>query len=338
MERKYKIFGTVHHIMHQTRLVNALKDEAEFYICYNSWRQWQDPRFLRARPIPENIKFVTHYEPNTYDFAILHCDQQLCNPQILGKAMVYDEFNALIQDIPKVVINHGSPVYPEFLRVDEMTDEDAENEAKKIIKDKIGSNLMIVNSHQAAKEWGWGYPIVHGYNPDDFWDLEKEPRIFSALSPGGLDAYYNRDCMNEVSKLLEEQTGQMIYWAKVNCLGEATNFDDYRTFLGKSLIYFDPSFRTPMNGARTEAMLSGACIVQVEGAHDLERFAKHNENMVIVPNNPKEIVKTLFDLLENRPEDAKRIGQAGKETAKQLFSQENYKKQWLDFIHNELKI
>ena len=37
--------------------------------------------------------------------------------------------------------------------------------------------------------------------------------------------------------------------------GQATNFDDYRTFLGKSLIYFDPSIRTPMNGAnRSDAL------------------------------------------------------------------------------------
>ena len=60
--------------------------------------------------------------------------------------------------------------------------------------------------------------------------------------------------MNEVSKLLEEQTRSNLYWAKINCLGRL-NFDDYRTFLGKSLIYFDPSIRTPMNGAnRSDAL------------------------------------------------------------------------------------
>ena len=337
MIKKYKIFGTVHHIMHQTRLVQALRDDAEFYLCYNSWRQWQDKRFLKARPIPDNIKFVTHYEPKTYDFAILHIDQQICNPQILGKATVYQEFNDCIQDIPKVVINHGSPYYPEFLKLDKMTDKDAEDEARRIVKDKVGGNLMVVNSHQAAKEWGWGYPIVHGYNLDDFWDLPKEPRIFTALSPAGLDYYYNRECLNEVSKLLEEQTGQQIYWAKVNCLQDG-NFDEYRDFLGRSLIYFDPSYLTPMNGARTEAMLSGACIVQVEGAHDLERFARNTENMVIAPNKPQEIVKILLHLLEENPEEAKRIGQKGKETARDLFNLENYRRQWLDFIHNELKI
>src|SRR3972149_6073257 len=218
MIKKYKIFGTVHHIMHQTRLVQALKDDAEFYLCYNSWRQWQDKRFLKARPIPDNIKFVTHYEPKTYDFAILHIDQQICNPQILGKATVYQEFNDCIQDIPKVVINHGSPYYPEFLKLDKMTDKDAEDEARRIVKDKVGGNLMVVN------------------------------------------------------------------------------FDEYRDFLGRSLIYFDPSYLTPMNGARTEAMLSGACVVQVEGAHDLARFAKNTENMVVAPNKPEGLERILTHL------------------------------------------
>ena len=33
---------------------------------------------------------------------------------------------------------------------------------------------------------GLGVSDYPGYNPDDWWDLEKEPRIFTALSPGGL--------------------------------------------------------------------------------------------------------------------------------------------------------
>jgi hypothetical protein len=48
---------------------------------------------------------------------------------------------------------------------------------------------MVVNSHTAAsdKEWGFGHPIVHGMDPGEWFDLPKEPRIFTALSPAGFD-------------------------------------------------------------------------------------------------------------------------------------------------------
>lgn len=343
MAKKYKIIDTVWHVMHFTRLAHALKDDVEFHLLYNSWRQWQTPRFLKARPIPENVKFVPYYDPaEKYDLAILHIDQQICNPSI-GKVRIYDELNATIQGVPKVVINHGTPVYPEHLKVDDMTDADAEAEARRIVKEKMGDNLMVVNSHDAVKEWGFGHAITHGYNPSDWLDLLKEPRVFTALSPGGLEIYYNRECANEVGKILEHQYGYPLWWAKINCLQNTDeinggDFNAYRNFLGRSLIYLDTSTRTPLNGARTEAMLSGACVVQVEGAHDLDRFAKPGENMILVPNHPETIAKTIWDLMENRFEEAIRIGQNGKKTAMEYFSVESYRKQWLDFIHNQIKI
>ena len=196
---------------------------------------------------------------------------------------------------------------------------------------------MIVNSYKAAskEEWGWGNPIWHGMNPDDWWDLEKEPRIFSALSPGGCDLYYNRECINEVARILEERYGIVLWWAKVNVPTDKS-FDYYREFLGKSLIYFDPSFRTPMNRGRTEAMLSGCCVVQVEGAHDLEKFARPGENIIIVPNKPEEIAKIVADLIENQYDRCIKIGQEGKKTALENFNYSRYRQDWLDFLKQKI--
>jgi len=322
--------------MHFWDLFNALKEDCEFYLVHNSNKIW----YTSARPLPENAQMVPYYEEGKYDFAILDVDQQIVNPN-LGKTKIFKELNKTIQDIPKMVINHGSPVYPEYCKLDDgkMTDADAERIVRNGIKEMVGDMPTVTNSHEAAseREWGWGTPIWHGMNPDDWYDMPKEPRVFTALSPGGCDEYYNREAMNEVSHILGEKYGYKLWWAKVN-VDTGHSFDDYRKYLGSSLIYLDTSFRTPMNRARTEAMLSGSCIVQVEGAHDLERFITPGEDMIIVPNNVDVIADMLVDLIENHYKDCIEIGQRGKKTARKIFNYKRYREDWLNFIHKELKI
>lgn len=333
--KRLKIFDTPWHSMHQFDMFNALKDDADFYLCHNSNRSWP----LEARPVPENVHFVSYYEAGVYDLAILHVDQQLVNEQI-GKRKVYVELNEYIQDIPKVVINHGSPVYPEHLCHPAFgcaDFEQAEIKCRELIKELIGNNPMVVNSYEAAseREWGWGTPIVHGMNPDDWRDLPKEPRIFTALSPGGCDEYYNRATMQETARILEEKYGWQLWWAKVNVKTDKS-FDFYRDFLGGSLLYLDTSIRTPMNRGRTEAMLSGCCVLQVEGAHDLDRFAKDGVNMIVVPNNPEIIAERAVQILEGEYKRAVEIGQAGRQTAIEMFGRERYRQDWLTLIDSIL--
>jgi len=335
-KRKLKIVGTTWHVMHQTRIFDALKDDADFYLIHNSWRSWQRKEFQDARPLPENVKFVSAYEPGKYDFAILHIDQQAVNTSI-HKGQIYREFNNTIQDIPKVVINHGSPVYPEYCKEVGMTDKEAESIVRADIRSMVKGNKMVVNSHKAAEMWGWGYPIVHGMKTDQFYDLPKHPRVFTALSPGGLDDYYNRHTMNKVMNILDQEYGRTALWAKINC-NQGGDFENYKNIMGSSLLYLDTSIKTPMNSARTEAMLSGCCVVQVEGAHDLERFAKDGENMVLVKNDPESIASVCMDLMGERYEEAVKIGQAGKKMAQERFCPEKLREQWLAFIKDELKL
>ncbi len=319
--------------MHFWDLFNALKNDAQFFLAHNTNRPW----FYEMRPLPENAQFVPYYEPGKYDLAILDVDQQCVN-QKLGKSILFNEMRERVKDIPRVVINHGSPVYPEFLKIgDETSFFEAEVKCRAEIRMMTDGIPMVVNSYAAAgeKEWGWGNPIWHGMNPADWWDLEKEPRIFTALSPGGCDLYYNRETMNEVARILEEKYGHTLFWAKVNVHTDK-HFDAYREFLGKSLIYLDTSIRTPMNRARTEAMFSGCCIVQVEGAHDLEKFAKDGENMIFVPNNAEKIAARVADLLDNHYELCSLIGQHGKKTASEIFTYERYRADWLKFLDEKI--
>ena len=289
----------------------------EFSLLINSQRSWA----FNARPLPENVKFVPFYEPGKYDLAILHVDQQCVNPKI-SKGNLYRDLNKLIQDIPKIVINHGSPVWPEWY----------ENE--KIIlemKKLIGNNTMVVNSFRAAEEWQGGIPICHGLDPDEWLDLPKEARIVTAVSPAGLDTYYNRELFRQTQEILRENGFYVIEFRKDIVFED---FEGYREYLGKSLIYFDYSLETPLNRARTEAMLSGCCVVSVAG-HDTERFMTDGENAFLVKNNPKHAAKVLMELIMDY-ELCVKVGQAGKETAKRYFSKERYQKEWMDLINKTI--
>lgn len=342
MNRKLEIFCTTWHVAHYWDLMNAMKDHANFTLVDNTARSWRDPRFLASRPLPSNLKFAAFYEPGKYDFAILGLDQQALQPE-LGKSRVYRELNEAIQDIPKVVINHGSPIHPEYLKHDDMTDEDAKVECRRLIKDLVGDNLMVVNSYRAAEDWGWGYPIWHGMDANEWMTGIKEPRVITALSPGGLGPYYNRECMNDLIGRLEERS-IFIQWARVTNKDTGESPENYKEWLSRGLIYVDVSIETPMNRARTEAMLSGCCIVQVEGAHDLDRPVaqigdknKLRDYMVIVPNSPTQIADKVAELMRD-PKQAIALGEEARRMAIATFNRERYRDDWLKFIREKLNI
>lgn len=327
MKRKLRIFDYCWHIAHQWDMVQALKDDCEFFYCLNVKRQWD----VSIRPLPPEIHFVTHYTPGAYDVAILHIDQQVIET-MHQKRMVYEQFNRCITDIPRIVINHGSPVNPEYVGTlfPQATEEWMQQYCIAEVKKILGGNTMVVNSHAAASaaEWGFGYPIVHGMSPDEWLDLPKEPRVFTALSPGGLSAYYNRECMVKMSDILYDKYGYVLCYAHLNVDVDQTP-EAYKTFLGSSLLYVDTSYRTPMNRSRTEAMLSGCCVVQVAGAHDLDLWAQDGKNIVIVPDDPERIASVIASLLSSRYAEALEIGRCGKAMARLRFSRERYRLDWL---------
>jgi len=310
-----KIFCLPWHCAHIYELV---KLPYEFGMMVNSRRVWA----YNSRPIPGNVELVPYYEPGKYDLAILNVDQQCAHPDI-GKGILYRELNELIQDIPKIVINHGSPVWPEWFAKDKIV---------KKIKEIIGANQMVVNSYRAAEEWGWGRPIIHGLDPDEWFDLPKEARIVTAVSPAGLDTYYNRELFRQTCDILKHQ-GIKIIEFRMDIVFK--DWKEYRDFLGRSLIYLDYSKDTPLNRARTEAMLSGCCVVTVAG-HDTERFIKDGENAMLVKNNPNHVAQVLGELIADY-DRCVRIGQAGKEMAKEYFSKEQYQNNWIQLINETIE-
>lgn len=277
------------------------------------------------------FEWVTDYEPGKYDLAILHLDQQCIEEGILdrGKGSVYTNMNEVIKDIPKIVIMHGTPYYPESFP----NPQDIVNKVNEL----IGDNYFICNSHTALKQWGRendpkAKAIIHGMDPTEWWDLPKEPRVVTMISPGGLPAYYDRTFLDFVREGLAEKD---ITHCHITVDFEAKNFDEYRDFLGRSLIYFNPTRESPMPRARTEAMLSGCCVITTPN-QDADKFIIDGVNGFLVKRNPQEVVKLIEKLLDNYDLCIK-IGQQGKKTAQALFNLERYQKDWEEYINFVLK-
>lgn len=338
--KKLRVFGVTNHVGNQYEMLKlAKRGEVKFSYLLNNVRRWTE---YSARPEPttwldkDEFEWVTHYEPGKYDVAILHVDQQHVDPDI-GKGQLYRAMNEVIQDIPKIVINHGTPMWDEFYTEDLVINGGtlhSHRGTKELIgmKNMIGDNFMVVNSYDSVERWGWGYPLIHGMDKNEWFDLPKEPRVVISLSPGGLDKYYNRQLLTAIKGEIKEKVGLEVAHITVNY--EARDWADYRRFLGSSLIYINPTLDSPMPRSRTEAMLSGCCVLTSK-YHNADEFIKHGENGFIVPDNPQSYADAIHGLLNYCYKDAVEIGQRGKETAHKIFDVEDYLDE-LDHIIKEV--
>lgn len=329
MKDRINIITSLNHLGNEfDTLKLAKKFPIKFHYLENNVRKWSK---FSPRPRPETwltkdeFEWVQYYEKGKYDVAILRVDQQHVNPNI-GKAVPYNDLNELIQDIPKIVVNHGTPMYPEMYEEDMVINGGEMQTSQGVVKikgmkEKIGDNFMIVNSYDAVDRWGWGYPIIHGLSPDEWWDLPKEPRVVMMISPGGLDKYYNRTLITHIKSRLKEKTGLDLIHVTVNF--KAHDWDDYRDVLGRSLIYINPTLDSPMPRARTEAMLSGCCVLTSE-YHGADEFIEHGKDGFIVPDNPQSYVETIQNLITYNYKDTVKIGQRGKQKAQKLFNNDRY--------------
>lgn len=318
---KIRIFDVPWHLGHQYEMLKF--PWADWTWLYQHRRQYaQGPRGDMER----FFKWATDYEPGKYDVAILHLDQQCIEEGILnlGKGSIYKALNDVIKDIPKIVIMHGTPYYPEvFPNSADLVDK---------IKMLIGDNYMIVNSHRAQQQWGFGKTIIHGMDPKEWFDLPKEPRVVTMISPGGLPMYYDRQLLDYVKEGLAERD---IAHCHITVDWEAKNWDEYREFLGRSLLYFNPTRESPMPRSRTEAMLSGCCVITTPN-QDADTFIENGVNGFLVPRNPEDIINLICKLLDNY-ETAVEIGQRGKQTALKLFNWDRYEKEWYEYIQFVIK-
>lgn len=319
-ERQFRLLDHPWHI-------GAQAEQVKFPFAKFSWlRTWRRGYSEKIRGdimAKHGVEWVTEYEPGKYDAAILHLDQQCFEAGIWdrGKGTIYRELNEVITDIPKIVLMHGTPYYPESYPDPEVL--------KAKLRAVLGDNFMVVNSHKAKEQWGIerSRAIIHGMHPEEWWDLPKEPRVVTMVSPGGLPMYYDRTFLQHVKEALEEHG---ISHCHISVDWQSESWDDYRNFLGRSLIYFNPTRESPMPRSRTEAMLSGCCVITTP-TQDADTFIEDGVNGFLCKRNPDDVVKKVLHLMQNYDE-AIRIGQAGKETAKRIFHHDRYAQEWYQML------
>lgn len=315
-EKKLRVFDVPWHIGHQYEML-------KFPFAKFSWLQQYRRQYSKSSrgDIEPMFDWVQHYEPGAYDVAILHLDQQCIEPGILaaGKGSVYRHMNEVITDIPKIVIMHGTPFYPEMFPNSRIIVDK--------VKELIGDNYIVVNSNTAAKQWGMGKVIIHGMDPAEWFDLPKEPRVVTMISPGGLPAYYDRTFLDNVREALAEKDIQHCH---ITVDYNAESFDEYREFLGRSLVYFNPTRESPMPRSRTEAMLSGCCVITTP-YQDADTFIEDGYNGFLVGRDPNYVAELCEKLLAN-PKLALEIGQRGKQTATEKFAPARYQQDWKEYF------
>lgn len=330
MKKRIKIFGVPWHTGNQHSMLQITK-KYPVKFCYlennvRRWSQWShqpEPSTVYSK---DEFEWVTSYEPGKYDLAILHLDQQCVDPAI-GKSQLYRDLNEVITDIPKIVINHGTPMwderYDEEMVINGGTVYDSKGKPHQLdgMKKMIGDNYMVVNSYKSVERWGWGYPLIHGFNLDDWQDLPKEPRVCISVSPGGLDKYYNRSLITAIKGAVHEKMGHNLTHFNVNF--DPKDWEDYKLFFSSSLIHVYPFLDSPMPRSRTEAMLSGCCVLSSKH-QNADEFITSGVNGFIVPDNPMSYAETIYQLINYNYKETVKIGQQARKDAQRIFNLDRY--------------
>jgi len=252
---------------------------------------------------------------------------------LIGKGQLFRALNEVIKDIPKICVNHGTPMWDEVYTEDIVKFGGVAHTRngtrkidgiKELVKDCV---VMLVNSYDAVDRWEGVheniYPTIHGLDPNEWYDLPKEPRVVLPVSPGGLDKYYNRALCTAIKAAVMEKSGITVIHPNVNISFYDDNWTQYREFIGSSLIAIFPFLDSPMPRSRTEAMLSG-CTVISSRHHNASEFIEHGVDGFIAPDNPLSYSEAIHELINGCYKESIEIGQRAKNKAKKLFSIDRY--------------
>ena len=144
--------------------------------------------------------------------------------------------------------------------------------------------------------------------------------------------YYGRNLFGTTRAKLREKYGIHHVWMVEE--KPIKDWDDYRNFLGRSLVYFNPTYGSPMPRSRTEAMFSGCCVVTTKH-HDISNYIKDGVNGFLIKDNPEEAAEKIDWCIRNYAKAVK-IGKRGRETAIKEFDINRFQKDWKDLIEKVL--
>lgn len=316
------ILRILDHAWHQTHSYRLHALPAEFWFLETGYRTWDESQ----RPRPANFQgFLDPLEVGDYAFDLILCHlDQWCDTRYPLRALPYRLVNLAalhhFPGVPRVAIMHGTP------------DDGGNHKRIMTLLDNTpgGAPFLVCNSQAAYDGWGLGpersRAIIHGYDVDEFWS-EKTRRleIITVCSGGEMSREYHG-----IPLLERIRRDVPVTW--IGARGDRDFFPDYRAYreyLATALIYLHTGKRSPMPGARTEAMLSGCCIVTTDN-HDVGDFVDHGHSGFIA-DSAGELIDILCELLAD-PSRAYEVGQRGREAARAMFAQDRYVAEWLTLI------
>lgn len=299
--RRYRLLKYPWHTPHDYELA---KIPHAFVYLSNTPRRWA----TEQRPIPDNIAWAPSHRSIETDAMILHLDQWAW--QEPSKRFLFLRFRDAY-DGPKIVINHGCNM--------------VDGCASAVIQALVRGCYMVSNSITAHELWGVRNSrfIRHGMSPEEWppTDYARHEVIVVQHAGRTHGAFRNVEGIKQLEQRVQ------ITW-----VGRDRRFDSfnkYRHFLQSSSIFLQPSYASPNPRARTEAMLTGLAIVTTN-SHGEDEYIINGVNG-FASNDFDELTEFLEYLLKN-PEQVRKIGRAGRETAQEVFHIANFARAWNDLL------
>ncbi|MEM7010860.1 MAG: glycosyltransferase [Verrucomicrobiota bacterium] len=294
------------HIGHDYEL---FKLPFDWSLLTDTSRSWAS----KHRQLPEHVRQIASQHADDHDLMILHVDQWILDE--IEKLSLFEYWRDRFPG-PKIVLNHGTPM------VDGCTPEE--------MRQLVGDLPVVTNSPSAEQLWElpnsrW---ILHGFSPDEWPQTTYENEKVIVVQ-----AYQGRhlEFRNNAAVEQAEAAGVSIEWVGRDC--KFTRFDDYRRYLGKGRIFFNPSHASPNPRTRAEAMLCGLAVVST----NCNGEAGYIENGVngFCSNDMDELIDWLRQLQDD-PELARQIGEVGRKTAQEIFHIDRFQEDWIALVDSQL--
>jgi len=311
------ILDHVWHIAHAYRL-HALPATFDYLVPMGT-RYWE----TSIRPFPPNFNgYVQDPLVSQYDVVLSHIDNWCDRAELRGTP--FRLMNLMAKDAPqavRVTIMHGTP-----------SDEgNRQRIARMLDLSPGGPPFMVCNSEQAYEDWGLGpersRAIIHGYDVDEFTSSnERQAFALTVCSAGQISREYHGVPLLE---RVRRSVPQLLWMGLNGDLPYCESYDEYRAFLSHALIYVHTGQASPMPGARTEAMLSGCCVVTTSN-NDASKYIRHGDTGYLC-DTAEEMIDTLKMLLAN-PHLAYQVGKRGREAARLHFHKDRYVADWMALL------
>ena len=308
-----------------------------------------------SRPLRPNarLKPLAALDLRDFDLAILHFDEFCVAPNRSGGKLSSDwgdPFKYLMAEFPgpKVAICHGTPMFHGAYTMNAALSENLQvvEEERQRLVELMKNTLVICNSHQARKEWGFhrSKTIWHGFDPAEYPPAAYQRKVITVAGnmlqrPHYRGYFLYQEVLGRLScechYLGDELPNRVRAWPTDRGMYSNSNdyasakFLNYVTFLRMYSIFFNPTLRSPMPRTRGEAMLCGLAVVTTNN-HDVDQFIRNGENG-FYSNDPRELADIISRLAQDEAL-AHRIGQEGRRTAMDVFHLDRYHADWLSTV------